>query len=245
MTGTKKGKGNEIPMEFHGFPIVLYPVENQIDLAERSENKFVLLMNFPDYKIERARSFILFIKSINKSFDLIITSRQGSEATLLSCAAQSVYMTQRASVAPLDPTYPSHGFPTVVENDCLYPYNPDEKNALVNFITNSFQKDSVQESNSLSSFLFFPSYQELLANLLLSTWRHFLTDLLATKLSLEQARDVVDFLTTGCGSADSLITATALKERGFPIEQLHTQDEKLLRWRGQQNDAIEFMQWNW
>lgn len=233
------------PDSFQGLPLFLYPVNNPEKITNIVESRFALLMNQASYDIARARAFILFLTSIEKSFDLIVTSRQGSESTLLCCAAQSVYMTPRASVAPLDPTYRPHGYPVVVEGSLPFHYNPDEIKALSRLIDEVFTKDPQKGQSVLKHHQIDSYYASIEARLELQSWRQFLVKLLCNHVTQEKAQEAANFFTTGCGSADSLITANTLRHYDLPIKTLHTADGNLEYWKGQQNNDIEFLQWNW
>ena len=65
------------------------------------------------FDIEAAFAVVYFLKEKQINYRLFVTSKSGSFATVLALAASQVFISPVASLAAIDPTFYTHGFPTI------------------------------------------------------------------------------------------------------------------------------------
>lgn len=78
------------------------------------------------FDIEAAFAVVYFLKEKQINYRLFVTSKSGSFATVLALAASQVFISPVASLAAIDPTFYTHGFPTIPGKKQYWHLNPLE-----------------------------------------------------------------------------------------------------------------------
>lgn len=78
------------------------------------------------FDIEAAFSVVDFLKDKQINYRLFVTGKTGSFATVLALGASQVFISPVASLAAIDPTFYTHGFPTIPGKRQYWHLNPLE-----------------------------------------------------------------------------------------------------------------------
>lgn len=78
------------------------------------------------FDIEAAFAVVYFLKEKQINYRLFVTSKSGSFATVLALATSQVFISPVASLAAIDPTFYTHGFPTIPGKKQYWHLNPLE-----------------------------------------------------------------------------------------------------------------------
>lgn len=78
------------------------------------------------FDIEAAFAVVDFLKEKQINYRLFVTSKTGSFATVLALGASQVFISPVASLAAIDPTFYTHGFPTIPGKKQYWHLNPLE-----------------------------------------------------------------------------------------------------------------------
>lgn len=85
-----------------------------------------IVLNSFSFDIEAAFSVVEFLKDKQINYRLFVTGKTGSFATVLALGASQVFISPVASLAAIDPTFYTHGFPTIPGKRQYWHLNPLE-----------------------------------------------------------------------------------------------------------------------
>lgn len=167
------------------------------------------------FGVEKAFELVEQLKKRGITYDLVITHDVGSVATVLACGAETVYMSKRASLSPLDPTIPIHGYPQTFISSQFFRLNPAELEPLLCVITQVWDSEDRHE---VMEHLLRRGINCSVAQQQLDYTMRRLEELLNGKCDCPH--DVAHYLTIGAGSWDARIFKTDMKNLGLKIQDL-------------------------
>lgn len=194
-------------------PTVLKKVKEQ-----KTDDGITFLLETQSCHIESAFELCKRLDDEKIKAKVVLKGCCGSFATVLALWAESVSMLPGALCLPIDPTYPMHGYPSVFDTFSNVPrhLNLAEFESLFSFL----QKEVPHHYKDLHKEIVLSVGSNKLqeAEKRCEALRDRIEKLLRQK-NLNRSEELVDFITSGCGSFEHWISRRKLEEFGVKISE--------------------------
>ncbi len=187
------------------------------------------------FDIDAAFELTFFLKSKKITYDVLFNEKLGSFGTVLALGAKRIFEGSCGALSPIDPTFPSHGFPLGRSPQGQHWHiNPLEINPFKKFLRlhlKSSSEESLREFIELEQ-TFFPDSLVMAAENRMSELKAQLLEVFDESVSSENKKRITDFLVEGLGSFDGSLYRTEQQELGlnifFPTDSLSKKLDQFL-----------------
>lgn len=175
-----------------------------------------IIISSKAYAVEDVFKVLDGMKNKQVTYDVVICEPVGSVATIFVCGAKNIYMAKGASIAPLDPTVPCHGFPLFKYGGQPYHNNPAEKDALINFVVDVCGSAEAEGVLLAIDRTYSNTTQQSLERL--KTIQNKLMSYMSLQ-PIDKQIEAAHYLTVGAGSWDQRIHRDDLMKLGFQVTE--------------------------